>query len=351
MSNIFDQYLTTTETSAITIRESLLPAEGRDSVIFPSTYASGPGFDGGYNIDSFKHDNQETNVCLVDSVGSQNNRIEPIFKEEPYASLIPQIIVEAGEKKISILDAGHRAGDAIVRCSSLQDALLAAFQAVLKGNHVPLAKIAPTSLVFGVWDSRETGAKVPRIVASSIRAYDVDKLKRSAQYFPATKYVSEGLLPDHKGEKKKKDQYAERGFVEVPATASHGGVIARGGIRRDATLALAALRLLKAGDEKAATLKLQRYILGLSLVAFTAPTEAYLRQGCLLVGDPENPAEFTEVRRTGKREPLSFTHEDALKFAQAAAKDFGVGESKTVPFDKKKAEADLKKKGDPESEG
>ena len=36
-----------------------------------------------------------------------------------------------------------------------------------KGDPTPLAKIAPTSLVFGVWDSRDTQAKLPRLVAST----------------------------------------------------------------------------------------------------------------------------------------------------------------------------------------
>lgn len=338
----FDEYLQSSGPAALVIREPLVPVEGKDAVVFPATFApKNQGDEAGYNIDTHK-DGQ--NVCLIDSVGSQNNRIEPLFKSGDYATLVPQIVVEAGEKRINLLDAGHRAGDAIVRCSELQEILLGAFKSVLSGDHVPLAKIAPTSLVFGVWDSRETGAKVPRIISSAIRAYDVRRLTRSAQYFPATKYISEGLMPDHDGNKKKKDAYAERGFVEVPATETHGGVIADGGIRRDATLALAALRLLRSGDNTEATLKLQRYVLGLALVAFTAPTDNYLRQGCLLVNDPDEPTDTVAVLRNGRREPLAFDHAQALAFAKAAAAEFGVGEKKTVPFDRKKAEADLKKK-------
>lgn len=350
MINQFDRFLTSTATAALTIRQPLMPVEGRDAVFFPSTYAKGDGFDGGYNIDPQKGVENHPmwanakNVCLVDSVGSQNNRIEPIFKDAPYRELVPQIVIKAGEKEINLLDAGHRAGDAIIRCSELQVEVTKAFQAILKGDFTPMAKLAPTSLVFGVWDSRESGAKVPRVVASTIRAYDVRKLTRSAQYFPATKYVSEGLLNDHGGDKKKKDQYAERGFVEVPATANHGGVIADGGIRRDATLALSAIRLLSAGNDEAATLKLRRYILSLALVAFTAPIDAYLRQGCVLVGDPENPLELTEVQVSGERSKLPLGHDAALAFAQEAAKVFGVGPSQTVAFDKAKAAKDLAKK-------
>ena len=44
-----------------------------------------------------------------------------------------------------------------------------------------MAKIAPTSLLFGVWDSRSTQVKVARVFRSVIRAHNVRKLSRSAQ--------------------------------------------------------------------------------------------------------------------------------------------------------------------------
>ena len=365
----FDKYLESDDVAALVIRESLIPVEGKDGVVFPATYAAGTGFKGGYNIDShLRKDKEEQNVCLIDSVGSQANRIEPLFKKPPYDALVPQIIVQAGSKEINLLDAGHRAGDAIVRCSALQEPLQEAFQEVLAFNHETLARIAPTSLVFGAWDSRDTGAKIPRLIASTIRAFDVRELKRSAQYFPPLNYANLDVFTEkekQKAEGDSKNPLAKRGFVEVPATGSHGGVIADNGIRRDATLGLAALRLLKAkedenAEEKKKTLTLRRYIFGLALTAFTAPTENYLRQGCMLVNDPENPAKIEEVQRNGQRTPIHFGREDALDFAQAAAKEFGVGltellkedwkdatkssPSWIVPFDEEKAKADLKKK-------
>jgi CRISPR-associated protein Csb1 len=254
-------------------------------------------------------------------------------------------VVKAGEKEISILEAGHRAGDAIVRCSSLQQELQDAFRTLLKGDATKLAKIAPTSLVFGVWDSRDTQAKLPRVIASTIRAYDVRKLTRSAQFNPATEFVNDKLL-DEPTDKATKDAYAERGFIHVPASASHGGVIADGGVRRDATLGLAAIRLLHAGKDVTQTLALRRYVLGLALVAFTHNPAGYLRQGCLLVLDSGKPREFVEVYPSGERKPSGITHNDALEFASVAAKEFGVGESKKVPFDLEKAKKDVKGEGD-----
>lgn len=339
----FDAWLDDLGPAAVVVRQPLAPVEGSDGVLFPATFAAAEDkakFAGGYNIDTFT---DGTNVCLVDSVGSQANRIEPLFARPEYAGLVPQVLIKAGHL-VNLLEAGHRAADAIVRCSGLQAELQKAFKQVQRGNDEPLAKIAPTSLVFGVWDSRDTQAKLPRLVASTIRAFNVRRLSRSAQYNPATEYVEHKLLAEP-GDKKTADAYAERGFVHVPASASHGGVIATGGVRRDATLSLAALRL-RAVREADGTLStdrtqsLRRYILGLSLVALTAPQSAYLRQGCNLVPDIDKPGEFKLVHGNGEREDLTLTHDAAKAFARAAAAAFGVGPGGTFDFDVKAAAAE-----------
>jgi CRISPR-associated protein Csb1 len=336
----YDHYLATDGPAALVIREYLVPVEGADGVVFPPTFAAGDGFPGGYNIDG---DPKGENIALIDSVGSQANRIEPMFAEPDYLALVPQVVIKAGTKSVSLLQAGHRAGDAIIRCSALQQELQDAFKRVLDGDASALAKIAPTSLVFGVWDSRDTQAKMPRLVSSTIRAFNVMKLTRSAQFVPATDYISSGLL-DEPADKATKDSYSERGFVHVPATASHGGVIAKGGIRRDATLALTALNLISAGSDKNATLALRRYILGLALVAFTRLPSGYLRQGTILVSDPDKPRQTNEVYPTGERKICTVTHEAALEYAKEAAKAFGVGANREEPFDMERAKKDLQGK-------
>lgn len=348
MSNVLgqnDAYLSDAGPAALVIREYLMPVEGEDGVFFPATFAAAEDkrvFPGGYNIDTF---DDGTNICLVDSVGSQANRIEPIFDsrshEGKYGKLVPQLTVKAGEKVVSIFDAGHRAGDALVRCSALQQELHDAFKCVLRNDAGPLARIAPTSIVFGVWDSRDTQAKLPRVVTSTIRAFNVRALKRSAQYVPATEYVDNGLLKEP--DKKSKDEYAVRGFIHVPATGTHGGVIADKGIRRDATLSLAAIRLLQASSPEE-TLALQRYILGLAITAFTFASTGYLRAGCNLVMNPNRAREFVEVHGDGTRKVSKLTHEAAYAYAESAAKAFGVGEPRSVDFDKKIAADDVKKK-------
>jgi CRISPR-associated protein Csb1 len=286
--------------------------------------------------------------------------MEPLFAEEKYKALVPQIVVKAGDKEVKLLEAGHRAGDAIVRCSELQSTLQDAFRAVLEGDAQPLAKTAPTSLVFGVWDSRDTQAKLPRLVASTIRAFSVQELTRHAQFIPAVDYVAEGILEepedlrDAEGKIKGKHPFAQRGFTHVPVTkfeSTHGGVIATGGVRRDATLGLAALRLLSAGKDDHKTLTLRRYILGLALTAFTHNPSGYLRQGCLLTLDPTKPRELVEVYSNGERKPVEISHDAALQYAKDAAEAFVVGKSRIVNFDKERAKKDLTGDQDAKAKG
>jgi CRISPR-associated protein Csb1 len=224
------------------------------------------------------------------------------------------------------------------------------FKAILNKNAEPIAKIAPTSLVFGVWDSRDTQAKLPRLVASTIRAFNVRKLTRSAVYAPPVDYSTLDVFSEEdktKAEGDTKNPLAKRGFVHVPASSSHGGVIAEGGIRRDATLGLSALRLLN-GLTAERTLALRRYILGLALTAFTHSPSGYLRQGCLLVSDPDRAKEreFVEVYPSGERQPAIISHEDAFAYAQIVADAFIVGADRTVNFVQDLATKDVQAKGD-----
>ena len=122
---------------AVVLRQVLLPAEGADAVVFPPTYA-----DIGYNIDTLS---DGTRVAALDSVGAQANRIEPLFKaavdgasENPYASLVPQLTITYGDdQSVSILEAGHRLGDALIRSTGLAEQAIAAFRIYLdKGDPV-----------------------------------------------------------------------------------------------------------------------------------------------------------------------------------------------------------------------
>lgn len=337
---------------ALTCKQKLLPVEGDGGVIFPPTYA-----DIGYNIDTLA---DGTKVATIDSVGSQANRMEPIFKaakpggpENPLSKLVPQIDIAYGnEKTVSILETGHRLGDAVIRSSDLKDEAQKAFKLLLDaGDASALAKLAPTSLVFGVWDSRDTQAKLPRLVQSVIRAWDVDILHRAAQYNPAFDYVAEGEL-EESADKAENDRRSQKGFRHAPAVWRDnsrkepvlGGVVARGPIERIVTVNLVALR--KLDGENVQTLR--RYILSLALVSATEPLDGFLRQGCLLVPDQKVPAEWIVVARDGSRTSIAFSATVALDYAKAVADKFGVGPDRRVAFKKELAQDDLeqdKKKG------
>lgn len=95
---------------ALRLKQTLTSVEclhsGDTCVIYPPTYA-----DIGYNIDPLADGKK---VALVDSVGSQANRMEPVFKStatEPTKWLVPQIQIALGTTpeapRLSLLDLAH----------------------------------------------------------------------------------------------------------------------------------------------------------------------------------------------------------------------------------------------------
>ena len=332
MSTQFEAWLSSDGPVALSIVEPLEPAMGEQAVFFPPTFAAPENSD--EKPDYVINDTAAGRVCLVDTVGSQANRLEPMFKRGEFAGLIPRVTIKISDSRsLDLLDAGHRAADAVVRFSNLGDKLQEAFLDYRdKGSAEKLAKLAPTSLVFGAWDSRAeaTGAKLPRVVESTVRAYGVQRLERSAQYFGSLK--KEGLEQtglDALGQK----ALSQEGLDDSPAGRGPGGILASR-IQREALLNLVALRALGAANDDASQ-KLRRYVLGLALVAFFAPAELFLRQGCLLVASQSKPATKQVVWRTGKREPLEVDAGAAAAFAKESASAFGVGPDVQAVFDPK----------------
>jgi CRISPR-associated protein Csb1 len=325
----FDHLLADAGPAAIVLKQSLQPVEGPDSVIFPPTYAApkgDPDKNPRYNLDGV--DRGTAASCAIDSIGSQANRIEPLFKRGKYRHLVPQIVVNHGGGSTNLLDAGHRIADAIVRFSELMPEIHHAFIAHRDGNSEPMAKLAPTSLVFGAWDSRGTQHKVKRLINLRIDASNVEIRSRSAQYVPATDYVGNGLIDEMD-----ENTGSDLGFASVPASGQLGGVkVAKDSITRTGSFNLATLRLL--GNELEPT-DLQRYILGLALVALTATeSEVFtLRQGCQLMGISGQPMSLRKVMLSGDDEAFQITGVEALAFATVAATKFGVGPDLTVAFD------------------
>jgi CRISPR-associated protein Csb1 len=336
----FDAWINEGGPSALLMKEHLEPVAGPGEVIFPPTFA--PPEDKKEEGASYIIDGEgERSVCLVDSVGSQANRLEPVFKTAKYRDLVPQIEIRVKDRIVNLLDLGHRAADALVRSTELAADLAIAFEDCEAGNAKTLAKIAPTSLVFGAWDSRGSQAKVPRLIDSTIRAFGVRKLSRAAQYFSALEKDEVDELLEIDSQKQKKS-LSKAGFLDAPSGRTLGGIIVDRNIARTVIVNLTALRALGA-DSSAERTAVRRYILGLTLVAALAPEDLFLRQGCLLVGTVGKPIETKLVYRDGRREDFSIGVEQIERFAVAAAEAFGVGEDRVISFDPKLAKDILKK--------
>jgi CRISPR-associated protein Csb1 len=350
---------------ALRLKQKLLPVE-ESGIIFPPTYA-----DIGYNIDTLS---DGTRVATLDSVGSQANRLEPIFKSDlnkPSDWLVPQIQIvirkepcgecedcekvqsggsskpkktdckEPREVTRSLLDLAHRAADAVVQASpQLLKVLRAAFKALQQGDAGPLCAVAPTSLVFGVWDSRgDTGEKRPRLVRSIIRAWDVEPLHAAAQFNSIWKLLDEEQREElKKAAKANKIDLSERGLADAPATFRKtkvaqyldgspnpearvlGGVLVRGRIEREVTVNLVALRGLR-GKDDAETNAIRKYLLGLSLMAATADIEMFLREGCLL-RYAENADQWFQVPRRGEPTSINLDGGTVKGYATNSAEHF-----------------------------
>jgi len=345
----YDTLLDDTGPAAIVMHRKLIPVEGKNAWIFPPTFAQSESADededgggGTYQIDDLPNDPKK-NVCLIDSIGSQANRIEPIFKTVPYSALVPQMTIKLKNgDEVNILDAGHRAADAIIRFSkTLGPSLSGAFKQYReKRDCSELVKLAPTSLIFGVWDSRATGAKIQRIVRSIIRAYNVTKAKRSATYQAAYDYSGTEMI-DPKLDKGagKNNPLSQEGFKYSLATGTHGGVLAYGDIQQEAIINLVALRTL---SEDMAT---KRYLLGLSLVALSYRDQQgfNLREGCLLCAatkaDFDGMWKVVKFDSTEDAEILrGFTHDVALAYAQETVKGIHLNKGIADTFDEITAE-------------
>src|ERR1700758_5650612 len=95
MSNsslINPNWFTSRDYAAIVLREYLRPVGGYDTPIFPPTFAMREKLQRHpYNIDMLK---DGSNICLIDSVSSQANRLEPIFDDFNNPRLVRKVTVK-----------------------------------------------------------------------------------------------------------------------------------------------------------------------------------------------------------------------------------------------------------------
>jgi CRISPR-associated protein Csb1 len=324
-----------TRAVAIITKQEMMPVTGDGGVVFPPTYQDEGSDQPTYNISSLGNGR---NVCTIDSVPSQINRIEGCFAtQEPYRKLVPHVVVTAKvtnkkadiefKKKVDILEAPHRLADATVRFSGkIEGAAKDAFLDFLKGDAMPIARLSPMSLLFGAWDSHITGVKIPRAFSARIEAENVhDRTRRG--YYLAKLPANEINLET--GAEGKATTLSNIGLDNAGAKGLDG-VVCDGRIIREAVANLIALRDNCKSQKKEDRELLLRYILGLMLVAQTMPSGGFFRQGCTLVckGQPESYIRFAD----GSVEPFTLTHTDAIQYAQEQATAFGV-DPKEMSYD------------------
>lgn len=363
--------------AAIVIRERLRPVQGPRGVFFPPTFAAiGQGKKSDYHIDRIgpRADDPEgasregvlANRCTVDSVPSQANRLENRLLRYS-GTYIPQVSINGsrvGERSLDLLEVGHRVADAVLRYTADNgyEQFRNALRAFVTGDSGPLARLAPTSLVFGHWDSRPGGtkSKARRILRSEIVAYNVARATKRSQYWSSIDpEVNEDLgqiLAEAKEaasrDPETKNPASQLGMTDVPAPESPGGVIAFGKIERTSMIALSGLRSLTAfraptsaqSEASAAianaqvidpdqTLALRRYLFALSLAAVADPGVWDLREGCILVrngpprfgdlSDGEAPITAMQVRFNGEEDPFAIPGQTEVEeYLRAAAQAF-----------------------------
>ncbi len=209
--------------AAIRLRARLQPAGGLGAKVFPPTYAGGV-----YVTEKRLIGGQPVDCVLLDSVQSQANRLEQALlnayregslKFPLIAVQFPNDLPDIGE--ITTLDAPHRAFDAILRDSTLNDIPFrpqvrakaedtangkkpktkkgeqgttgAGERVSAEGTRLaaangrfatPLYELCPTALVFGAWDSTGAagglGNKFARALVSEIIGVNVVTGKRAA---------------------------------------------------------------------------------------------------------------------------------------------------------------------------
>lgn len=371
------------DVAAIVIRERLRPVQGPRGVFFPPTFAAiGQGRKSDYHIDRIgpRADDPEgaqrggmlANRCTVDSVPSQANRLEARLLRYSGTS-IPKVTISGsrvGQHPLDLLEIGHRVADAAVRYTANGGfkPFEGALRAYLKGDAGPLARLAPTSLVFGHWDSRDsatsraTKSKARRLIRSEIVAYNVARVTKRSQYWssidPEVNEELGQILAEAKEvasrDPETKNPASQLGMTDVPAPESPGGVIAFGSIERTSIIALSGLRALAAfGKPKTSeesgeaaqesveesapdprqTLALRRYLLALALASAADPGVWDLREGCILVRNGQPPTgnlvddqaapTAVLVKHTGEEVPFTIPPKDEPgKYLEAAARAF-----------------------------
>jgi len=344
---------------ALRSRTKLQPADGSGGKVFPPTYAVKAGHK--YAVETRRVGDREVLTVLLDSVASQANRAELALLEGweagDLAFPVPFVdfSTEDGEfddiRRLTVLEAPHRLADAIFRDSLLDGTLFRlsevgrAITDAQPRNATALFRYAPTSLLFGQWDSTGPkgglGSKFQRAYVSEIVGHDVvvgkgvssriDPLNiqsKSAKVFEHQDANQRWTLDEMEAltDKGKPKSVGKEGR---PSEINHGnitpsfdinedGSIIPGGVTISAAvqttvISLAALRRLRFAGHSRDTETVARTAvaaLGVAAIAYQHDMDFDLRSRCLLV--PEHEPRIELVGRDGSTpEMVAISRESA----------------------------------------
>lgn len=180
-------------------RTVLQPLGGPGDKVFPASYSVSDRAETKYAVEKRRVDDRSVDTVVLDSVASQANRFELALLDAVRAGEVAIPLVSTdfrnvvgleGFDRISSLEAPHRVFDAILRDSLLDSTLFrlsdigqAITEASVK-NAAALFHHAPTTLLFGGWDSTGPkggrGAKYERAITSEIVGIGVELGKKTS---------------------------------------------------------------------------------------------------------------------------------------------------------------------------
>jgi len=178
------------DSAALRVTVELTPTAGPESKIFPPTYIGtndrGKEVSGAYAKEERIVDGKRVLSVLLDSVGSQANRMELALLSAIEENLIQIPLVRAESPEIGVitsLEAPHRIADAIFRDCLLDGVAFRdsdvgrAWTASNVKDATSMFNYCPTALLFGQWDSTGlatgSGNRFQRNLVSEIVAHDV----------------------------------------------------------------------------------------------------------------------------------------------------------------------------------
>jgi CRISPR-associated protein Csb1 len=358
---------------ALRSRMALQPAGGEGDKVFPPSYKVDGRIEHKYAVEERQvGDSDKVSVTvLLDSVASQANRAELALLEgwERGELAFPVPYVDFGEasdvtdyERLTVLEAPHRLADAIFRDSLLNGTLFRlsdigrAITDATPRNATDLFRYAPTSLLFGMWDSTGPkgglGSKFQRAYVSEIVGFDAvvgkrvgsridplqiekvaseDRAFNSADPNEVWTVDPEHAEKDRKGQPVPASRGGESGVAGQPSKINHGNIVPSidtqaGGVtisqaRQTTLISLAALRRLRfRGFDRDAETAARSAIaaLGVAAIAYQYETDFDLRSRCLLL--PMHPPCIELLSRDGSPgETVEVDRDTAARILSAAA--------------------------------